>query len=178
MAYYGFARVLKQAILEGIWDCGDAIFSTSQTLVPVDKGHLKKSGRVRRLRNGVQIAYRTPYAAAVEFGWNRHGEYVKRHWVRAHYRKYHHFRRIVNVKTGAVQTHTLGPWKMSHGVRTRKLVPINIRKKMKNKIYVSAHNRGPFVRRDIRERLGEHYLTDAVTNHIGDISLFIQNRIP
>ena len=178
MAYYGFAKILKQAIIDGIHDCGDAIFATSQTLVPVDTGHLKKSGSIAHLKNGVRIKYRAPYAGAVEFGWNRHGEYVRRHWVRAHYRKFRHYRRIVNVKTGVVQTHTLGPVKMRHGVPTRTLVPIDIRRKMKHKIAVSGHYRGPFVRPDIREKLPDHYLTDAITNHLPDILMFIQNRIP
>jgi hypothetical protein len=79
-----FEDSLTQAMVRGLQDAGEAMFVIADRDVPVDKGTLKKSGTFRRLPDGFEIAYRTPYAAAVHFGVSAHTEQVRRHWVRAH----------------------------------------------------------------------------------------------
>lgn len=64
----GLADKLEAAFLLGIQDVGDAVFRESQRRVPVRTGQLKRSGYSRRLRDGIEIGYRAPYAFAVEHG--------------------------------------------------------------------------------------------------------------
>jgi hypothetical protein len=172
MPNYLFAKKIQDAIVAGIRDCGEQIFKDSQMYVPVDKGQLKKSGRTKKIYNGFQIAYRTPYAAAVEYGYGPMVERVSRHWVREHFRKYRHFRKIVNVKTGRVYTHVLGPPRLYNGVMARRLLPVDIKRKMKNKQLVTAHFRGPFDRR-VGRVVGRFYLRTAVDNYLSDLPVFI-----
>lgn len=178
MPRYKFPKQITDAIVAGIRDCGDAIFLLSQQMVPVDKGTLKKSGRTRRIYNGHQIAYRARYAAAVEFGVKRHREVARRHHVRAHYRKFHHIRSIMT-KGGVISHHWVKPsssWKAGLGFKT--IRPIDIKVRMRNKVYVRAHDRGPVVRDDVVGRVGERYLQNAIDNTFPDLMLYIQNRLP
>ena len=61
-------KQIRSAVYKGIKRNADRIFDLSQKDCPVDRGTLKRSGYVRKLKNGAVIGYRAPYAAAVEFG--------------------------------------------------------------------------------------------------------------
>jgi len=63
---------ISKAVIEGIRKNADRIFDLSQDTtagyVPVDIGTLKLSGISEDIKGGKKIAYRTNYAAQVEFG--------------------------------------------------------------------------------------------------------------
>jgi hypothetical protein len=102
---------LSSTAVKGIQDLGEAIFYLSQRYVPVDKGFLKKSGVFRRLPNGFEIVYRTPYAAAVHFGVPEHDERVRQHWVRTYsMRPRPAGPRRVKARTVLVHGHYRGPF--------------------------------------------------------------------
>lgn len=176
MAQYLFTKKLRDAIVAGIIECGEQIFKDSQMYVPVDKGHLKKSGRTRKIYNGFQISYRSPYAAAVEYGYGPMTEHVKRHWVREHFRKYRHFRKVFNVKTGRTYTHVLGPPRPYNGVMARRLVPVDIKRKMKKNQFVQAHYRGPFDRQ-VGRHVGRFYLRTAIDNYLPALPQYIAKHL-
>lgn len=63
---------IHNAIISGIVRNAERSFDTSQAtekcFVPVDTGFLKRSGYVRSLHNGAEIAYFAPYARTVHEG--------------------------------------------------------------------------------------------------------------
>lgn len=179
MPQYLFTAKIKDAIVAGIRDCGEAIFMDSQQHVPVDKGTLKKSGTIRKITNGIKITYRAKHAAPIEFGYGKHNEIVKRHAVRAHFRKYRHYHSVFNVKTGKKVTHILGPIHKVNGVNVRTIKPVHIKRKMKRANWqaVKAHSRGPY-QRTINSRVGRFYLRNAIDNWYPDLGVFIQKRLP
>jgi len=77
-----------RAVVKGMHQIGDQIFTESQIEVPVDEGTLKKSGVPEYLENGFRITYRTSYAAKQEFGLPPgHTESVRGYRVRRYTRK-------------------------------------------------------------------------------------------
>lgn len=98
---------LIAAMVRAIHDWGDLVFTTSQRDVPVDKGTLKKSGILRKLPNGIEIVYRTPYAWPVHEGVPEHDERVRQHFVRSHLRRK---RRQARRRTIMVRSHLRGPF--------------------------------------------------------------------
>ena len=73
----GTRAQIKKAVIAAIQIIGHGIYHTSQMFVPVDTGRLRRSGRVRLLKDGVYIKYGNKlmkgpkhayYAAAQEFG--------------------------------------------------------------------------------------------------------------
>src|SRR6476619_6947358 len=105
MPKYLFTKVLQDAIVAGIRECGEDIFNMSQYLVPVASGKLKKSGKIKKIPMGIEITYSSDHAAPVEFGTRTRRESVKRHWVRPHFRQYNHYHKIRNVRSNRVTTH-------------------------------------------------------------------------
>jgi hypothetical protein len=79
-----FEDRLRRAMVRGLQDAGEKMFTESDRDVPVDKGELKKSGVFRRLPDGFEIVYRSGHAVPVHFGVPAHDEWVRRHWVRPH----------------------------------------------------------------------------------------------
>lgn len=102
-----FDRVAKAMVL-GIRDLRDLMFTESQRIVNVDRGTLKKSGFTKNLPDGAEFGYRAPYAARVNFGLPKgYTEAVRRHRVRAHRRRLARAsRRYVKVRE-----HYRGPFK-------------------------------------------------------------------
>lgn len=98
-------RDLTQGLMNGLRRFVDQVFFLSQVYVPVDRGTLKKSGTVRPVQGGFEIAYRTPYAAPVEFGYPEHWQHVRRHRVRQHRRRLGRYKRYSDVRQ-----HQRGPF--------------------------------------------------------------------
>ncbi len=65
-------QLLREALDLAVRDTADEILAVSQTLVPVDKGTLKKSGNVRYGDLEATVGYNTPYAAFMERGTAPH----------------------------------------------------------------------------------------------------------
>ena len=65
-------RLVVKSLIEGLRRNGDRIFAisqeTSRGFVAVDRGILRQSGYTRKLRNGIELGYKAPYSARVEFG--------------------------------------------------------------------------------------------------------------
>lgn len=98
---------MEQALVRGVQDVGDQMFTESQRIVNVDRGTLKKSGFIRYLRDGVEFGYRTPYARRVNSGVAAdYWEAVRRHVVRSHRRRLPAAKRYVRVRQ-----HMRGPFK-------------------------------------------------------------------
>jgi hypothetical protein len=120
-----------RALVQVFHDAGDEIFNQSQIDCPVDKGTLKSSGVLEKLRNGFRIVYRTSYAARQEFGVEPGTtEEVRRHTVKKH----------------TVRAHT----------QERKGKVVHVRKHEQ-----PEHERGPFTRTFTEGILGRFFLTNA-----------------
>ena len=105
---------LCRAAVRGLHDFGDHVFAVSQVNVPVDRGTLKKSGRIRYLKSGVEISYGTPYAVPVHEGVPEHDEEVQRHYVRPHKRRIFRLTRTGRrrpVRRTFVRGHYRGPFR-------------------------------------------------------------------
>lgn len=61
-------KKILNSIVKGIQRNGDRIFTTSQIECPVRTGYMKNTGVKEDLSNGMRIAYRAKYAAAVHNG--------------------------------------------------------------------------------------------------------------
>lgn len=59
----------------------------SQMYVPVDKGDLKRSGKVFLIPGGFILRYGMPYARRIEYGMAAHTERVRKARVKAHRRR-------------------------------------------------------------------------------------------
>lgn len=101
---------LTRAMESGLRKAVDEIFAISQRDVPVDKGTLKKSGGIRRIKGGWEIYYRTPYAAPVEFGFEAHQQWVRRHYVMEHERRRFRGRKLRPRRYISVRAHYRGPF--------------------------------------------------------------------
>lgn len=55
------------AVVEVNREQAQALFQTSQALVPVETGTLRNSGQVKKTKTGATVVYTAPYAAKVEF---------------------------------------------------------------------------------------------------------------
>lgn len=108
---------LVEAMLKGLEDVADEIFTLSQRDVPVDKATLKKSGLVRRITNGWEVVYRAPHAAVNEFGYDAHEQQVRRHPVRAHYRRRFRGRKLSPRRKISVKAHYRGPFERHMSAR-------------------------------------------------------------
>ena len=136
-----------RAALKGLQDFGEAVFTLSQRGVPVDKGTLKKSGVLRLLPNGFEIAYRTPYAAPVHFGVPEHDERVQRHFVHPYQRK--------TARGGVL-------FGSPRRIRTRSVL-------------VHGHYRGPFSRH-MRDRAARPWLQDAFDELYPELGKYLKQR--
>jgi len=184
MPRYLFTKQIEAAIIQGIRDCAADILAVSQNLVPVKTGKLKRSGKMRKIPKGAEIIYKREYAAAVEFGRRaNNAEAVRRHWVRPHYRKFNHCRSIMKTRRVAgglqrigIQTHTISTMRTTGGTMSKTLKPIDIKRRMKNKVFVNGHYRGPFTRK-IYAKMGKFYLTQAVDNIYPDVLEYIRRAL-
>jgi hypothetical protein len=139
---------LIRAMVRGLQDFGDVVFTDSQRDVPVDRGTLKKSGVFRRLPDGFEIAYRAPYAAPVHFGVKAHDEQVRRHYVRLHRRKI--YMRTVMRKGRPTRYYR-------HGM-------------------VRAHYRGPFTRH-VKDRPARPWLQDSLDRHMPELGQYLGRQL-
>jgi len=86
----GIDRSSKELITKfenALRDSIDFTFTKSQEYVPVDTGHLKRRGDLKKISNReYEITYDTPYAVSVEFGTAEmvaaHGEHSVTHPVK------------------------------------------------------------------------------------------------
>ena len=101
---------LISAMEAGLGRAVEEIFAFSQRDVPVDKGTLKKSGGIRKIPNGWEIFYRTPYAPTVEFGFDAHEQRVRRHYVMDHQRRRFRGKRLRPRRYISVRAHYRGPF--------------------------------------------------------------------
>lgn len=168
-------RLVRKSIVEGIRRNGERIFDLSQDnakgFVPVDRGILRHSGYTRRIKGGVEIGYRAPYAYRVEFG-QPEGRYtgtqvvhIKSHTahtkygtvkVPAHDVMYEN-KRLVRIRSKLSWSRE--ELEASYGVR----IPGDV---TNMKVY------GPYIFRVIEKlpaRPGQYYLTRAVMKGILDL---------
>ncbi len=101
---------LVRAMEAGLGKAAEEIFTYSQRIVPVDKGTLKKSGGIRKIKGGWEIFYRTPYAAVVEYGFDAHEQWVTRHYVSQHERRRFRGRKLRPRRYISVRAHWRGPF--------------------------------------------------------------------
>lgn len=176
MPKYLFTKVIEDAIIAGIRECGEDIFNMSQYLVPVATGKLKRSGKIKKIAKGIQITYTSDHASPVEFGTGHRRESVKKHWVRQHFRRYIHKHAIRNVRTGKRTTHQLGPITNRKGSLYATINPVHIKVKLKNKVLVKGHDRGPFSRYS-RGMYPRRYFRTAIDNIYPDVVQYIENYL-
>lgn len=70
-------------------DLAQSVYGLSQKYVKVRSGRLKRSGKVRKTRDGYEVAYSAPYAATVNYGRRGGEERVKAHDVKRHRARIH-----------------------------------------------------------------------------------------
>lgn len=174
MPRYLFPAKIKEKMILGVRDLGQLIFLESQALVPVDKGTLKKSGTIRNISSGIQITYRAPYAAVIEFGSQDHRERVKKHYVRPYkYRViYSSLAAYRGLKTFKTVQFNLGTRMVTgHGS-----IPANKHTKGRLIKVKTGYWRGPF-ERDVKGRPGTHFLQRSVDAWLPHADIIMKARL-
>lgn len=91
-AYRGFGRQINKTTMLGVHDTAKRILKTAKQNAPVDTGALRRSGRIRKLKNSVKVTFggssiprNVTYAEFVEEGtFSRPPTYFLKRAIKAH----------------------------------------------------------------------------------------------